>query len=69
MGKKANIKLDSTLLSDLKKLTNEATAQKATEKAVLYFLREARQRDILNFLESKRFIPSFDPVKLRNNER
>lgn len=69
MAKKANIKLDSESLEELKRVTGEATGQKAVEHAVIYLLREARQRDILNFLKQKRFTDEFDPVSLRTHER
>ena len=69
MTKQANIKLPSKTLGELKRLTGEATGQKAAEQAILYFLQEARQRDILEFLKSPRFRDGFDPIALRKHDR
>lgn len=69
MSKKANIKLDSSALAELMKLTGEATGKKAVEAAMIYFIKEARQRDILKFLKQPKFTKSFDPIALRNSER
>lgn len=65
----ANIKLTSDRLKELKKLTGERTGQKAVEKALLYFLREAKQRKIINVLEKVSFQNNFNPLRIRKNER
>lgn len=69
MSKQANIKLPSSSIEELKRLTREATGQKAVEQAIIYFIREARQRDILEFLKERRFDDEFDPLELRGRER
>ena len=68
MGK-ANIKLTSDELEELKLYTKEKTGQKAVEKALLYFLREAKQRNILKILEEIDVKPNYNPLKLRRYER
>jgi len=65
----ANIKLESTLLDELKALTEEQTGQRAVNKALIYFIREARQRDLLKFLSGQTFRADFDPLALRADER
>ena len=65
----ANIKIESDTLKQLKRLTRQKTGQKAVEKALLYFIREARQRDILKFLSTTRFRDDFDPLELRSGDR
>lgn len=65
----SNIKLSSDEIRDLKKYTKEKTGQKAVQKAILYFLKEARQRRISKVLESIKFDRHFDPIKLRRHER
>lgn len=65
----ANIKLSSEKIELLKKYTEENTGQKAVLKAVLYFLRDARQRNIINVLKEIKFDSDYDPVKARENER
>ena len=65
----ANIKLASTSLEELKRHTGEATGQKAVQKALLYFLTEARQRRITKVLEKVSFQRGFDPLKSRQRER
>ena len=65
----ANIKIESVTLNELKKITNEPTGQKAVKKALLYFLKEARQRDLLNFLNGNRFSVDFNPLQSREDER
>lgn len=69
MSKKANIKLDSDSLAELMELTCEATGKKAVEKAMLYYIQHARQKDILNFLKSPRFKKNFNPSVSRQKER
>ena len=69
MSKKANIKLDSSALAELMALTGEATGKKAVEAAMVYYIREARQRGILKFLKQPRFAKNFDPLSLRTHER
>lgn len=66
----ANIKLPSKAIEELKKYTREQTGQGAVRKAIIYFLREARQRQIVDVLRNKiNFQEGFDPLKLRRNER
>lgn len=65
----ANIKIATSEIKEIKKFTGEATGQKAVQKALLYFLKEARQRRILEDLKSISFKKGFDPLKLRRNER
>lgn len=65
----ANIKIPSTALKELKKLTGEKTSQKAVDKALSYFLRQARQRDIVKVLKEVSFEKSFNPLDLRLRER
>jgi len=65
----ANIKLPSEQLAELKELTQESTGQKAVQKAILYFLREARQRRITEVLRGVRFDRRLDPARLRRRDR
>ncbi len=65
----ANIKVDSTLLTELRRVTGEQTGQRAVFKALAYFLKEARQRRITDVLQSVAFDKKFDPLVLRRNER
>ncbi len=65
----ANIKIPSKELRELQKITGEKTGQKAVYKALVYFIREARQRRIPQVLDSILFKKGFDPLKLRNHER
>lgn len=65
----ANVKLDAAEIAELKKYTKEKTGQKAVEKALIYFLRDAKQRNILNVLKDIDIRPNYDPLKLRNYER
>ena len=65
----ANIKIKSLTIEELKKLTQQATGQGAVEKALIYFMREARQRDLIKFLSGQRFAPDFDPLALRSDDR
>lgn len=65
----ANIKIKSTMLKELKALTGQKTGQGATEQALIYFIREARQRDILKYLSTRRFDDNFNPVELRSRAR
>ena len=65
----ANIKLRSEEIKALQKCSGERTGQKAVRKAVLYFIKEARQRRITNLLHTIYFTKGFDPLKLRHNER
>jgi hypothetical protein len=65
----ANIKIPTDKIKELKRQTGEETGQKAVQKAILYFLKEARQRRITEILENASFQPGFDPLKLRHNER
>lgn len=65
----ANIKIASSQIQELKRLTGEETGQKAILKAVRYFVREAKQRNIPMVLEEISFYEGFDPLKMRKNER
>ncbi|MBI2339861.1 MAG: hypothetical protein HYU99_05800 [Deltaproteobacteria bacterium] len=65
----ANIKLPSTAVAEVKKFTGEKTGQKAVQKALVYFLRDARQRRITRVLDSVSFKKSFNPLRLRRHER
>lgn len=65
----ANIKLSTQEISLLKNATGEKTGQKAVKKAILYFMKEARQRRVLQTLNSISFKKGFDPLKLRHHER
>ncbi|MBI5300443.1 MAG: hypothetical protein HY877_09180 [Deltaproteobacteria bacterium] len=65
----ANIKIPTKEIEELKKYTEESTGQKAVQKALVYFLREARQRRIVDVLKEVSFQQSFNPLKLRRNER
>lgn len=65
----ANIKISSSEVKLLKRATGEKTGQKAVQKALVYFLRDARQRRITRVLYSISFKKGFDPLTLRENER
>ncbi|GEM_PF-2388762 len=65
----ANIKLSSREIDQLKKITQESTGQKAVEKALSYFLKEAKQRQLTKILQNVSFKKTFDPLKLRDHER
>lgn len=65
----ANIKLTTSELEELKKYTQEKTGQKAVKKAILYFLRDAKQRNILKVLKQIKIKPKYNPLKLRQYER
>jgi hypothetical protein len=64
-----NIKLSSTLVSQLKSLTQEKTGQGAVEAALEDFMRFAKQRTFLKELRKIEFRKGFDPLHLRSNER
>lgn len=64
-----NIKLSTKEVEELKKCTEETTGQKAVQKAIVYFLHEARQRRIVDVLDQVSFRRGFDPLKLRMHER
>jgi len=65
----ANIKIKTEDLEELKKYTQESTGQKAVQKALVHFLREAKQRRVLDVLKEVSFEPDFDPLRLRRHER
>lgn len=65
----ANIKVPSAMLERLKQYTGEQTGQKAVQKALGYFLAEARQRRITDVLDRVEFVEGFDPLTLRSHER
>jgi hypothetical protein len=66
---KANIKLSTQEIEALKAYTDEKTGQKAVRKALLYFLKEARQKRVTQALQTTSFKPGFNPLKLRHGER
>ena len=51
----ANVKISSSQIDELKRLTGEKTGQKAVYLALLYFLRQAKQRQVLKVLENINF--------------
>ena len=65
----ANIKIKTQDIKELKKYTEENTGQKAVESALVYFLKEARQRRIVDVLKGVSFQKGFNPLKLRRHER
>ncbi len=65
----ANIKIPSEMIQALECYTGEKTGQKAVQKALIYFLKEAKQRQITQVLRSISFRKGFDPLKLRDHER
>ena len=65
----ANIKLTSEEIRKLQKYTGEKTGQKAVHTALVYFLKEARQRRITKIMSKISFHKGFDPLKLRSHER
>lgn len=65
----SNIKIESSEIRELKQATGEKTGQKAILKAIRYFLRESKQRNIPKMLEEISFEEGFDPLKLRKHER
>lgn len=65
----ANIKLSTQEIEALKRYTDEKTGQKAVRKALLYFLKEARQKRVTLALQSVSFKSGFNPLKLRHGER
>lgn len=69
MSSHANIKLTSKAVEDLKQVTGEKTGQKAVQRAVIYFLKEARQRRIVKTLGEISFRRGYDPLMMRRRER
>ncbi len=65
----ANIKLSTKEIEELKKYTQEKTGQKAVEKALVYFLRDAKQRNILKVLKAIKIRRNYNPITLRDYER
>ena len=65
----ANLKISSREVEELRRITGEKTGQKAVRKALVYFLKEARQRRITKILQTISFKKGFDPLKLRRHER
>lgn len=65
----ANLKISSREVKELKHVTGEKTGRKAVRKALIYFLKEARQRRITKVLRTISFRKGFDPLKLRHRER
>lgn len=63
----ANFKIESKAVKELQRYTGEKTGQKTIQKALSYFIKEARQRRITQLLEKVRFKKDFDPLKLRNH--
>ena len=64
-----NIKLESKKIDKLKSITREKTGQKAVEKAILYLMRDFKQRKIIDVLNEISFDPTYNPLVLRKNER
>ena len=64
-----NIKIPSQSIKELKKYTGEKTGQKAIQKALVYFIRDVKQRRIADVLREISFKRGFDPLKLRRHER
>ena len=65
----ANLKISSKLVKQLKALTGEATGQKAIDTALDTFIQQSKRRNILETLNKISFIPGYDPLALRKNER
>ena len=65
----ANIKLPSEKIEELRCYTGEKTGQKAVQRAIVYYIKEARQRRIPEVLQKISFRRGFDPLKLRRHER
>jgi len=65
----ANIKIPTKMIQVLERYTGEKTGQKAVQKALIYFLKEAKQRQITQVLQSISFKKGFDPLQLRRHER
>ncbi len=65
----ANIKIRTQQIQELKKITGENTGQKAVEKALLYYLKDAKQRRIIDVLDQVEFVEGFDPLVNRRNEK
>lgn len=65
----ANIKIPSEKIGELRRHTGEKTGQKAVQKAIVYYLKEARQRRITQILQKVSFRRGFNPLKLRTHER
>lgn len=65
----SNIKISSLAIKKLQQMTGEKTGQKAVNKAIVYFIKEARQRRISKILDSISFQKGFNPLKLRRHER
>jgi hypothetical protein len=64
-----NIKLESNDVKKLKMMTQEKTGRKAVKKAILYLMRDVRQRKILDVLNQISFDSRYDPWSLRKNDR
>lgn len=65
----ANLKLTTEEIEELKKFTQEKTGQKAIKKVIIYYLRDAKQRNILKTLKNIKISPNYNPLKLRSYER
>ncbi|MBL6989887.1 MAG: hypothetical protein ISR65_08915 [Bacteriovoracaceae bacterium] len=65
----ANIKLSSSLIKELKKLTGEKTGQKAVEKVIHFFQINKKQQDFLKEFENISFQKGFNPLSLRKKDR
>ena len=63
----ANIKIRTQQIQELKKITGENTGQKAVDKALLYYLKDAKQRRIIDVLDQVEFVEGFDPLVIRRN--
>jgi hypothetical protein len=67
--KTANIKLESSKISELKSVTGEATGQKAIEVAIEEFLKNRRKLNLFENIQKVKFKDGFDPLKLRSRDR
>ncbi|MBI3541116.1 MAG: hypothetical protein HY073_03140 [Deltaproteobacteria bacterium] len=65
----ANIKLPTEEINLLCQYTGQKTGQKAVQTALLYYLKEARQRRISQILPKISFHKGFNPLRLRRRER
>ena len=66
---KANIKIDSSLLTKLKSATGELTGHKAVETALNEFLKFNSRLSLRESLSKVHFKAGFNPLKLRKSDR
>ena len=65
----SNLKIPSKLVKQIKALTGETTGQKAVDAALDTFIQQSKRRNILSTLKQISFIPGYDPLAPRKNER